>query len=152
MFSLICVWINGWVNNREAGDLRRRRGHYDVIVMYTLWSLCNWRDYFLIHIMYYGYMHPANTHKKHELLAVFPGMGISIIKLRRSWDHCLIFITRLVYWKLDIFIYIGMKPNFHDSLGAVSFDSKLSWCVAVASDGRQSVAIRLLVLQLVLKH
>ena len=32
MFSLICVWINGWVNNREAGDLRRYRGHYDVIV------------------------------------------------------------------------------------------------------------------------
>ena len=24
---------NGWVNNREAGDLRRYRGHYDVIVM-----------------------------------------------------------------------------------------------------------------------
>ena len=22
-----------WVNNREAGDLRRYRGHYDVIVM-----------------------------------------------------------------------------------------------------------------------
>ena len=21
MFSLICVWMNGWVNNREAGDL-----------------------------------------------------------------------------------------------------------------------------------
>ena len=33
MFSLICVWINGWVNSREAGDLRRHRGHYDVIVM-----------------------------------------------------------------------------------------------------------------------
>ena len=27
MFSLICVWINDWVNNREAGDLRRHRGH-----------------------------------------------------------------------------------------------------------------------------
>ena len=24
---------NGWVNNREAGDLRRYRTHYDVIVM-----------------------------------------------------------------------------------------------------------------------
>ena len=35
MFSLICVWINGWVNNREAGDLRHHRAHYDVIVMYT---------------------------------------------------------------------------------------------------------------------
>ena len=34
MFSLICVWINGWVNTREAGDLRGYRGHYDVIIMY----------------------------------------------------------------------------------------------------------------------
>ena len=33
MFSLICVWINGWVNNRKAGDLRRYRAHYDVNVM-----------------------------------------------------------------------------------------------------------------------
>ena len=33
MFSLICAWIKGWVNNREAGDLRRHRTHYDVIVM-----------------------------------------------------------------------------------------------------------------------
>ena len=29
----ICVWINGWVNKREAGDLRRHRAHYDAIVM-----------------------------------------------------------------------------------------------------------------------
>ena len=35
MFSLICVWINGWINNREAGDLRRYRAHSDVIVMKT---------------------------------------------------------------------------------------------------------------------
>ena len=33
MFSLICVWLKGWVNNREAGDLRRYRAHYDVTVM-----------------------------------------------------------------------------------------------------------------------
>ena len=33
MFSLICVSINGRVNNREAGDLRRYHGHYDVILM-----------------------------------------------------------------------------------------------------------------------
>ena len=32
-FSLICAWINGWVNNRGAGDLRRHRAHYDVTVM-----------------------------------------------------------------------------------------------------------------------
>ena len=33
MFTLICVRINGWVNNREAGDFRRHLAHYDVIVM-----------------------------------------------------------------------------------------------------------------------
>ena len=33
MFSLFCVWINGWVNNHEDGDLRRYRAHYDVTVM-----------------------------------------------------------------------------------------------------------------------
>ena len=37
MFSLICVWINGWVNNRKAGDSRRYRSHYDVTVMKTKW-------------------------------------------------------------------------------------------------------------------
>ena len=35
-FFLICVWINGWENNREAGDLRRHRAHYDVIAMLYL--------------------------------------------------------------------------------------------------------------------
>ena len=34
IFSLVCAWINGWVNNNEAGDLRRHRAHYDVTVMY----------------------------------------------------------------------------------------------------------------------
>ena len=34
MFTLICARMNGWVNNREAGDLRRYHTHYDVIVMY----------------------------------------------------------------------------------------------------------------------
>ena len=33
MFSSICARINDWVNNREAGDLRPYRGHYDVNVM-----------------------------------------------------------------------------------------------------------------------
>ena len=36
MFSLIYVWISGWVNNREAGDLRRHRAHFGGIVMNEL--------------------------------------------------------------------------------------------------------------------
>ena len=41
MFSLICVWINDWVNNHEAGDLRRHRAHYDVTIKKETWHLAN---------------------------------------------------------------------------------------------------------------
>ena len=34
MFSVTCAWINGWLNNREAGELSRNRAHYDVSIMY----------------------------------------------------------------------------------------------------------------------
>ena len=35
IFSLICVWVN----NCEAGDLRRHRGHYAVIVIVKEWNV-----------------------------------------------------------------------------------------------------------------
>ena len=43
MFSLICAWINEWVNNGEACDLRRHRAHYDVTVMWWLNSIAYWK-------------------------------------------------------------------------------------------------------------
>ena len=33
VFSLMWAWTNGWVNNRDAGDLRRQWAVYDVTVM-----------------------------------------------------------------------------------------------------------------------
>ena len=42
MFSLICALINDWVNNGEAGDLRRHRVHYDVIVMFGPGNAYRW--------------------------------------------------------------------------------------------------------------
>ena len=41
MFSLICAWIHGWVNKREAAISRRHRAHNDVIVMrvHYIWSI-----------------------------------------------------------------------------------------------------------------
>ena len=29
----LCAWWNGWLNTRDAGDLRRHRAHYDVTVI-----------------------------------------------------------------------------------------------------------------------
>ena len=64
MFSLICAWINGWVNNGEAGDLWRHGAHYDVTVMAILLlaprahhppsdslrgTVCHLKDYNTIH-------------------------------------------------------------------------------------------------------
>ena len=39
-FSLICVRTNGLANNRDAGDLRRRRTLYDATVMWNSPSKC----------------------------------------------------------------------------------------------------------------
>ena len=51
LFFFICARINDWVNNREAGDLRRYRGHYDVTVMHKRLAtrkfdviLCAWMN------------------------------------------------------------------------------------------------------------
>ena len=38
-FSLIRAWINSWVDNSEAGDLRRRHAHYDVTVIQAILQL-----------------------------------------------------------------------------------------------------------------
>ena len=38
MISFICTWINGSVNNRGAGDLRRHHAHCDVNVIIT-WTI-----------------------------------------------------------------------------------------------------------------
>ena len=40
IFSLVCAWINGLVNNRSAGELRRHHDHYDVTAM--IWDACLW--------------------------------------------------------------------------------------------------------------
>ena len=45
----ICAWINAWVNNREAGDLRRHRAHYDVtVVIYHIVIVMKTLGYFKI--------------------------------------------------------------------------------------------------------
>ena len=36
MVFFIHAWINVWINNREAGDLRSHRANYDVTVMFAV--------------------------------------------------------------------------------------------------------------------
>ena len=58
-FSLICVWINGWVNNREAGDLRCHRSHYNITVM---WMSLNFTDDKSTPVLVMAWCHQATSH------------------------------------------------------------------------------------------
>ena len=89
MFSLICVWINDWVNNREAGDLRRYRAHYDVIVMLSLRGICRGMCHICIRnlssdqssnwvwITYYAHTSPSYKAQRVDFSAYFFKIGIS---------------------------------------------------------------------------
>ena len=65
IFSLICPWINGWVNNRKADDLRRNCAHFEVIVMgcdlrhWTYNCFMTWRNCDLLTESIEDYQPPA---------------------------------------------------------------------------------------------
>ena len=93
MFILICARINGWVNNGEAGDLRRYRAHYDVIVMFT-GAVVLWNVYFFnavvfnINISLYTtyifrmvYAAISCVEKKHVEIMRYLAINISVITI-----------------------------------------------------------------------
>ena len=97
MFSLICGWINGWVNNREAGDLRRHRPHYDVIVMF-IGSFCGPRlqlhvshDDVMTRFLYYWHsvrgIHWSPVNYPHKRLQCFIGTPNKLFN-KQSWCSC----------------------------------------------------------------
>ena len=94
MLSLICVSINGWVNNREAGDLRRHRVHYYVTVMHYEMK-CDW---------------PGSSG--------FENRELSLCQLCCYWWYCglslwqpvaLKMATKLPLWQLSVF---SVSPSF----------------------------------------
>ena len=62
MFSLTSAWINGWVNNGEAGDLRRHRAHYDGTVMgHQLWFRAHTGPWLVHNTLYKQRLRESNT-------------------------------------------------------------------------------------------
>ena len=74
--SLICVWTNNWVNNRDASDLRRNRAHHDVTVIFkmnpisTLY-LC--RHMSIIRHFYFPMLLSWSKHTIHLFLRIYIG-------------------------------------------------------------------------------
>ena len=82
MFSLICVWMNGWVTNRQADDLRRHQAHYDVIVMCII-------------------LHLVLFHSSHHLsFLVSPCLSLSVRKVQ----------TIKIITVIDILRALSMNP------------------------------------------
>ena len=75
MFSLICAWIHGWVNNGDAGDLRHHSAHYDVTVM---WSSCS----------IYALPKNKNTRKLRILLKFFSAVIFLVTNAIRYEQKC----------------------------------------------------------------
>ena len=69
MFTLICARINDWVNNREAGDLRSHRAHYEVIVMFPIHCSGYWLLYNLyINVMTWSWCSIEYLWMSHHLI------------------------------------------------------------------------------------
>ena len=132
MFSLIYAWINDWVNNREAGDLRRQRGHYGVIVMLSLLThfiLTHWGR--MIHICVSN-LTIIVSHK--DLLSV-PSHYLSTCWNILNWT-----LTNKLQWNSYIFIQensfenivcemvdILPQPPWVNNHGWWNFDNEITW-------------------------
>ena len=139
-------WKNGWVNNREAGDLRRHCAHYDVIVIshtdkmasfhwardqdsqLSLFRRCGWKRYYfhrfqmavpvLIHIMY-TYIQKFDSGYN---CAVRFKLIVSIVYERNVLGECIV-LHRV--WTCQIFvIWLICNGNSAD-INVVYFTSNL---------------------------
>ena len=109
--SLICVWINGWINNREAGDLRRYRAHYDVTVMTVCLRTFGLYDFqcYVFNKLTYKHLHiiVSRGEQLPKLLWVLIArIDWSICLFCNSWTHVTDMGLRLVHDLHPIVIYV----------------------------------------------
>ena len=111
MFSLICTWINGWVINREAGDLRRHRAHYDVTVM-PLWI-------YKTHSCEDGVISKIERHVTAEInFSTKPCI---------DKERCCLIRSRLICWGLHTYIQCWLSCSIHQQALETRSPSTITW-------------------------
>ena len=92
-FSLTCAWINGWINNCEAGDLRGHLlAHYDITVMLG----------FIL----------AIHHWCHPLVISVLGIIFNTLRLRQNGRHFKTAISNAFSW-MKAFEFWLIFPELH---------------------------------------
>ena len=119
MFSLICVWMNDWVSNREAGDLRRYRANYDIIVM-----LCHEMPNVWVQYRYYHCDMDRNFHEKviiklcylcsknRVLMKSLDSIPLMILLSSRNENQVVFDNTKYVY-KIFHLVFISFGVSFY---------------------------------------
>ena len=114
MFSLIGVGLNGWINNRKAGDLKHYRAHYDVTVMFNHvrnrnpWS--SERKPFFWHHMALQWRHykrnGVSNHQPHDCL-------LNRLFMRRSKKTTKLRVTGPLCWEITCHRRIPLTNVFN---------------------------------------
>ena len=121
MFSLVCARINGWVNNREAGNLRRHCTHYDVTVM-DAFNTRQSIDYYCNPLRCQQYISPClqanrlnSTLLTQEVTYYISNWRIATLIHRPPWQNGRHFaddIFRCISLNEMLYIFIKISLNF----------------------------------------
>ena len=102
-----CAWIYGWANNREAGDLRRNRAHYDVIVMNCTECRVHNNNLDCITSHKLSYPHISSTIEVPEFAFMFiPELMARWLNITKQWVRYLS-ISTIIYCLSDISAHIS---------------------------------------------
>ena len=71
MFSFICAWTNGWIDNQDAGDFRRHCANYDITVMVIWKQRMLSTDPTSICCQHEGHNHDNDMHKRSMSLSQY---------------------------------------------------------------------------------
>ena len=145
MFSLICVWINDWVNNGEAGDLRRYRIHYDVTVMNEI-SLDYMHPYTRCMMEWRFLGGKGSQENVNKIICPDASWTKKTKKMKRNalntggWKKLtdglqslsLCSLTGTVRYKIVVFLPLPKQNNFNDHIRNSS-NEFVDWCEATDS-------------------
>ena len=124
MFALICAWINGWVNNREAGDLRSHRTHFDVIIMMYLLSAreVNFASQHYYNFIVCSYIKSMNLRTQVKYISAnqkqkVPKTHISILVVLNFIYLTTMIIFIIIHWRFPFILEnLTIKPHAFDIL------------------------------------
>ena len=112
--------VNGWANNRKAGDLRRHRDHYDITIMLLLGLVWVIMIRFVTLSVYRRFSGSIYSHSQGSFSGIVAwvscdGSDANEI-LSETWETrnpCTVLEIYYVYWiHLVVFIRVSIFPSF----------------------------------------